>query len=321
MRRRRALRSLLACALLPFLLACAGAPPASPGAPRPAAPDPGTIAFVDAEGCIAWVPLAGGQPGRACPATRGRVSAITWLDARTIAYVTPELARTGWRAVRTDTGGDIALAPAESPRIYQVGAPQFYSVLGDRIDIEAGAAIFTSADGRARRTLLAPGPGRAALAMVTWSPDGEGAVLAEGAAKALWVVARSGGEPRRIAAASSGIVSWFVPDAGAMPHADLTCTLPGESTWRCEPQPWQPGEGQAAAAGEEAVLAWSACPGATGYELEITGPGGAVIVSRISAAPAQRFTPPAPGAYTWRVRSRIGSAPGPWGPPRTLTAQ
>lgn len=321
MRRRRALLSLLAFVLVPFLLACAGAAPLSPGAAPAAARDPGTIAYLETAGCIAWVPLAGGPPGRACPATRGGVSAITWLDARTIAYVTPELARTGWRAIRTDTGEDIALHPAESPRIYQVGAPQFYSVLGDRIDIEAGAAVFTSADGSDRRTLLAPGPGRGAVAMVTWSPDGEGAVLAEGAAKALWVVSRSGGEPRRVAAASSGIVSWFVPAAGAMPHADLTCTLPGESTWRCEPQPWQPAEGAPAAAGEEVVLTWSACPGATGYELEITAPGGAVIVSRISAAQAQRFTPPAPGVYTWRVRSRIGSAPGPWGPPRTLTVQ
>ncbi len=305
-------------AVAPLLLACAGAAPLAGERASPAH-NPGTIAYLDAGGCIAWIPLSAGVAGRACPAARGRVSAITWLDDRTIAYLTPELTRTAWRAIRTDTGEDIALYPVESPRVYQVGAPQFYSVLGDRIDIVEGAAVFTSADGGERRTLLAPGPGRGAVAMVTWSPDGEGAVLAEGAAKALWVVSRAGGEPRRIAAASSGIVSWYVPAAGAMPHADLTCTLPGESTWRCEPQPWKPAEGDAAVPGEEVVLAWSACPGATGYELEISGPGGVVVHRRISAAQAQRFTPPGPGTYTWRVRARIGTAPGPWGPPRTLT--
>lgn len=90
-------------------------------------------------GCIAWVPAAGGPSHYACPPTRGGITAITWLDAETIAYVTPELSRLGWRAIRTTTGDDIDLDPLESPRIYQVGAPQYYSVLGERIDIENGA--------------------------------------------------------------------------------------------------------------------------------------------------------------------------------------
>jgi hypothetical protein len=323
--RRRALALAIPLALAPAWFACAGAAPPVPapaGQEVPAAPGnaAGTVAYVDTGGCIAWVPVEGGPAGRACPPTRGGITAITWLDAATIAYVTPELSRTGWRAIRTTTGEDIALDPLESPRIYQVGAPQFYSVLGERIDIENGAAAWTSADGTGRRILLAPGEGRDRLAMVTWSPDGRGVLLAEGAHKALWVAFPHGSEPRRIAPASTGIASWFVPSAGAMPHADLTCTLPTEFTYRCQSEPWKPSEAAEVPAGATVLLAYSACPGVTGYELEVTGPGGAVLLRRVSAAQVQRFTPPAPGTYQWRVRTLIGAEPTAWSPPRTLTA-
>lgn len=313
----------LAFALAPVAIACANAaPPAlaphEQGAPAPPA-GAGTIAYTDGNGCIAWVPAAGGPSARACPPSRGGITAITWLDAETIAYVTPELSRIGWRAIRTSTGDDLALDPLESPRIYQVGAPQYYSVLGERIDIENGAVAWTSADGTERRILLAPGQGRDRFTMVTWSPDGSGVLLAEGSAKALWVAYPHGGPPRRIAPASTGIASWFIPTAGAMPHADLTCTLPTEFTYRCQSEPWKPGEAAATAASAEALLAYSACPGVTGYELEVTGPSGTAL-RRVSAAQVQRFTPPAPGTYQWRVRTLIGNQPTAWSQPRTLIA-
>lgn len=318
---RRAFLLLLPGLILPLLLACANdpAPAGPPGADFGGdAGDSGAIAYLDADGCIAWVRLRDGARGTHCPDTRGRVTALTWLDADTIAYVTPELARLGWRGLRISTGAEFALDPvAESPRIYQVGAPQFYSVLGERIDIVDGSAAWTSADGSERRVLLAPGAGRGPLAMVTWSPDGAAVLLAEGAHKALWVVDRAGAA-RRIAAASAGFASWFVPAAGAMPHADLTCTLPTEFTYRCQAAPWQPADGAPSVAGDEILLSWSACPGVTGYELEVVGPTGEVVHRRVSSVQAQRFTPPGPGDYTWRVRTRIGAEPTAWSAPRTL---
>lgn len=304
-----------------FVLAagCGGVAGTEAEGGTPAACDRGAIAYIDAEGCIAWVQLRTGAGGRHCPATRSRVTALTWLDARTIAFVTPELARTGWRGFDVVRGDAFALDPLESPRILQVGAPQYYSVRGERIDIEDGAATWTAADGVARRTLLAPGGGRGHFAMVTWAPDGEGVILAEGAAKALWVVDRTGANPRRIAPASAGFASWFVPGVGAMPHTDLTCTLPSEATYRCQPAPWRPLAGEPARPGETLVFAWTACPGATGYELELRGPGGELLHRDVSAGQTQRVAPAAPGAYTWQVRAIVGGVPGPWGEARQLS--
>ncbi len=290
---------------------------AEPGAP--ATRDRGAIAYIDGEGCIAWVQLASGAGARHCPATRSRVTALTWLDASTIAFVTPELARTGWRGFDTTRREEFPLDPLESPRILQVGAPQYYSVLGERIDIEDGAATWTAASGAERRTLLAPGNGRGPFAMVTWAPDGEGVILAEGPAKALWVVDQTGANARRIAAASSGVASWFVPGVGAMPHTDLTCTLPSEATYRCQPAPWRPLADEPVRSGEVVVLAWTACPGATGYEVELRDPGGALLHRAVSAGQTQRVVPAVPGVSTWRVRALVGGVPGPWGEARQLS--
>lgn len=279
------------------------------------------MAYIDRDGCIAWVPLGDGRSGRFCPETRSAVSAITWLDGGVLAFVTPETQRSGWLGLRVATGETFRLTPEESPRIVQVGAPQFYSVRGERLDIVDGVPIWTSADGAERRPLLARPPGSSGFSMVTWAPDGRGVVLAEGPEKALWVVGADGAGARQVAPSSRGVVSWFVPASGAMPHADLTCTLPSESTYRCEPAPWQPGEGAGVTAGGEVVLSWSLCPGATGYEVEVTDATGAVVLRRVTAAPAVRAVFRAPGELTWRVRARIGEALGPWGPARSLTVR
>lgn len=322
---RRAVPLAAAVATALAASACTGADETAPQAAPPAGPTaPGSIAFIDRDRCISVIPAAGGDVDQYCPKTRTGVASLTWLDASTVAFVTEERLRAGWSGYDINTGVETVLTLAESPRIVQAGVPQFYSIEGERVEAGPGGEVIrTSSDGASSVTVLTPALAGSdgLLALATWSPDGDWLLLRQGTEKALWVVSEDGESPHRIAGESRGAVSWFIPSAGAMPHADLTCTLPTPATYLCQPLLRAPADAATARLADGWLpLTWSLCPGATGYQLEVTTGGGAQpVVTHVSAATAYRFVAPAAGTYAWRVRPLIGESPGPWSETRTVT--
>ncbi len=310
-------------ALATLLVACVGgaSDPAVVTKTVSAPPDMGTIAYVDAGGCIARVP-ANGTPATDqpfCPQTRQGVTYVAWQDAASIAYVTPETAALGWRLVDFRAKTDELLPVDESPRIrILTTAPWYRSVQGEAVEVGSGGVVSRIENGQ-RIAIFTPGAGNGATGtarLATWSPDSQWLLLFVSPGDALWVVRRDGSSAWQVAASSRGQVAWFMPGVGALPHLDLTCTT--VAAFDCTPAPQSPQRGAKVVASPDGTvhLTWSVCPGATGYEVEVLPAGSDVpVISHLSVGTTFRVPVSAlsgGGNWRWRVRSLIGDRAAPW---------
>ncbi|MGD9932104.1 MAG: hypothetical protein AB7T37_00145 [Dehalococcoidia bacterium] len=279
----------------------------------------GTLVYVDPSGCIVRVDLAADtQAGQTvCPQTAQGVIAVAWLDARRIAYVTPESERIGWRYYDYATGGDGMLIPGEGPPAIHAGPVQPYSIFGELVEVDAVGTVTIRAGDTVRAIYSGP-PSSNDLALpqlLTWSPDAQWIVLERSRQRALTIVSRDGSRVLDIADASRGLISWFMPAAGATPHMDFTCGLPSPEAYACSPllRAAVPGP-----LGEDVLLTWQSCTGATGYEIEVTSAAsGEVVVHEVVAATGYRLVPAdigsaAGGELRWRVRPFIGNDRAAW---------
>ncbi|MCC6386396.1 MAG: hypothetical protein IT302_03315 [Dehalococcoidia bacterium] len=313
--------------------ACSGGGESDP-ATVPAAARPldstGIIAYVDKAGCIARVTPAGvpaGQPY--CPSTSHGVSYISWLDADTIAYNTPEVQRTGWRKIDFRRNVDEPLAVLESPRVLIYGQPQVYSMDGEQLGVGDVGEVYRVED-TGNVVIYTPPKDEAGdfTRVATWAPDAKWVLLERGSGKALWAVKRDGTGLHQVAKESRGLVSWFMPTAGVLPHPDLTCALPTESTYLCRVAPRTPIDAaliDPVETGGWLNISWSPCPGVTGYELWIMPAGSETpVVTKLSGGTAYHaelstFANNMAGTWHWKVRTYIGTAPGGWSEERTFT--
>lgn len=290
----------------------------------------GIIAYVDTDGCIARVTPAGESLGPAyCPPTNHGVSYVSWLDGDTLAYNTPEVQRTGWRKVDFRRNVDEPLAVLESPRVLIYGQPQVYSMDGEQLGVGDRGEVFRVEDGGNVVIFTPPANESGDFTRVaTWAPDAKWVLLERGSGKALWAVKRDGTGLRQIAKESRGLVTWFMPTAGVLPHPDLTCALPTESTFLCRVAPRTPIDGGFVDTAETngwLNIAWSPCPGVTGYELWIMPEGSETpVVTKISGGSAYHaelssFANGMTGRWHWKVRTLIGTTPGNWSDERTFT--
>lgn len=306
----------------------------APGDGSPAAPPVdgaatgalGVIAYINTGGCIERVSAASAEPtGQPyCAESRAGVTSLTWIDADSVAYATNEARAMGWQLVHFSTRASETMPIADAPRVLLI-PPQYYSSKGERLAIdENGVVSRADAEGDVR---IFPPEGNQpddSTRLVAWSPDGEWIVLSTSVEKELWVVSRTGESPHRIAESSKGVAAWFMPEVGATPHADLTCSVTTSQSFGCVVPLRLPMEKMTvnAAAGGTVDFSWSACPGATGYLFEIYGPGGsAPIVSTIVVGTFshQAVSGLPAGELRWRVRALIGSSPAPWSEERVLT--
>ena len=112
-----------------------------------------------------------------------------------------------------------------------------------------------------------------------------------------------------------------------MPHADLTCSVTTAASYSCQPALRMPPDGvllRAAGPGSTLDLSWSACPGATGYEVEVyAGESEMPVFRKVSAGTFSHTLLSAlpAGELRWRVRALIGPTPAPWSEERTLTVE
>lgn len=292
-----------------------GAPAASGGL--------GTIAFIDANGCISRIDAQSGGlvASPFCAPSRAGVQLVTWLDAGTAAYATAESKALGWQVVDFASGSSKRMEMAEAPRVFLI-PPQFYSPRGEGLEIDEAGTVYRDDVRIFPPESKSPDP---ATRLVTWSPDADWVLLSASTNKDLWIVGRSGENPRQLAAKSRGVASWFMPASGAMPHADLTCSVTTAASYSCMPALRTPLDNvliRATGAAATLDLSWSACPGATGYEVEVYAAGsdspafrqvtaGTFSHPLLSSLPA--------GELRWRVRALIGPTPAPWAAERSVT--
>lgn len=289
--------------------------------------DLGLIAYIDTSGCIARVDAANGSPPGApfCPPSRQGATSVTWIDSKSAAYVTAESRALGWQLVHFESGKTQRMDIADAPRVLLI-PPQFYSSRGERLSIDAeGVVSRDDADADVRIFPPAPKAPDDSTRLVAWSPDGEWVLLSTSTDKELWIVGRDGRNPTKIASASKGVASWFMPAVGATPHADLSCSVTTSQSFGCVTPLRLPLDGATVVpTGADPTIdfTWSACPGATGYEVEVSG--SVAGIPSLSAVVAGTFLHQSvdslPGtALRWRVRALIGSVPAPWSEVRVVT--
>ena len=197
----------------------------------------------------------------------------------------------------------------EAPRVFLI-PPQLWSPLGERVDVDGfGRATVETDEGSVQ---VFPPESRepdSSTRLVAWSPDAGSMILSVTTKKALWVVDRDGSNARQIAAESRGTASWWMDNAGATPHADLTCSVITAGSYACLPGVRGPYDG-----GETYDFAWAPCPGATGYEIQVLDASGATVFETLIAgsfAHIEKAELP-DGELTWRIRAIIGPTPAPW---------
>jgi hypothetical protein len=237
---------------------------------------------------------------------------VTWIDGDRLAFVTAEGRALGWQLVDFRTGRVTVMDMQEAPRVFLI-PPQYWSPRGEQVEVDrAGVATVSTSEGR---LAVFPRPGEDAdptTRLVAWSPDANSLLLSVTTGKGLWVVGRDGSNPRQIATASRGAATWWMPRVGATPHADLTCSVIVEGSYTCLPGVRGPVDG-----GTTFDFAWSPCPGATGYEVQVLDSSGKVVFEVLTAgnfAHLPKARMPA-GEHTWRIRSLIGPNPAPWSEP------
>lgn len=313
----------LAVFLTALLVGCGGSDASQPRVSLAAGA--GTFVYVDPSGCIVRVDLESeaGPDVTVCPQTAQGVTAVSWLDAGRIAYVTPESERIGWRYYDFTTGEDGALLPGEGPPAIHAGPVQPYSMFGELVDVDAAGTVTVTSAEATRSVYSAPATADdlALPQLLTWSPDAQWIVLERSRERTLTIVSRDGSRAIDIAAASRGLVSWFMPAAGATPHMDFTCGLPSPEAYACSPilREALPGP-----LGEDVLLTWQSCTGATGYEIEVTSAAtGEVLVHEVLAATGYRLVLADIGGATagelrWRVRPFIGNDRAAWSAPGSI---
>ncbi len=297
-------------------------------APRSAGDALGTIAFVDDDGCITRVAAATGQATGTpfCAESRAGITSVSWLDAGSAAFATAEARALGWRKVTFATGDVETMLVAEAPRVFII-PPQFYSPRGEQLEVDDTGVVYRAAETGGVR--IFPPAGQDAdpsTRLVTWSPDGDWVLLSTSTDKELWMVGRDGASPRRIAASSKGVASWFMPAVGATPHADLTCSVITAGSFSCAAALRSPEPGATLDPLESEGmldLTWSTCPGATGYQLVVATREGTVLVDRISVGTYFHEELAAVGVtgatdLVWKVRALIGPRQAPWSEERPL---
>jgi len=286
----------------------------------------GVIAFVNTQGCIERVFAASGESAGEpfCASDRAKITAITWMDADSLAFGTNEGRALGWQLLRVSTGLAEAMPIAEAPRVLLI-PPQFYSSRNERLDIDAKGVV--SRVDEVENVRIFPPEGRdpdTSTRLVAWSPDGQWVLLAATTSKDLWVVGRDGSNPHRVASASRGVASWYMPAVGATPHADLTCSVVTEQSYGCAVPLRQPSDGATiiGTPGETADFGWSACPGATGYVFELYAEGSntplysTIVVGTFLHRPLDTLPD---SRVRWRVRALIGTLAAPWSEERTFS--
>jgi hypothetical protein len=291
----------------------------APSGDDPAVGSGGTIAFVDKNGCISRVSGATGATVAApfCTTSRAGVTALTWIDGRRLAFTTAEARALGWQLVDFDTGRVEVMPMQEAPRVFLI-PPQYWSPMGEQLEVDASGVATVEADTGPVRVFPPPeSKPDPATRLVAWSPDAGALILSVTTGKDLWVVGRDGANPRRIAEATRGVASWWMPRVGATPHADLTCSVIVEGSYACLPGVRSPVVGSG-----EVAFSWSPCPGATGYEFEVLDASGATIFATVTAGQFLHvpFSALPSGASTWRMRSLIGPSPAPWTTPASFPA-
>jgi WD40 repeat protein len=286
----------------------------------------GVIAYINTGGCIERVSASSGERSGQpyCAESRAGVTSVTWIDADSVAYATNESRAMGWQLVHFSTRASETMPIADAPRVFLI-PPQYYSSKGERLAIdEDGVVSRADAEGDVR---IFPPEGKGpddSTRLVAWSPDGEWIVLSTSVDKELWVVSRTGESPHRIAESSKGVAAWFMPEVGATPHADLTCSVTTSQSFGCVTPLRLPIDGSTVNAGDGGSVdfSWSACPGATGYLFELYAAGaGAPVVSTIVVGTFshQAVSGLPPGELRWRVRALIGASPAPWSEERVVT--
>jgi len=295
------------------------------GAPAGAQGAAGVIAFVDSSGCIARVEAATGQSVGSpfCTSSKAGVTSLVWLDADSAAYATAESRALGWQVVNFSTGATAKMDMAEAPRV-SIIPPQFYSPRGEDLDIDKSGVVGRM-EGESLKRIFPPegvAPDESTR-LVTWSPDADWVLLSTSTDKELWVVGRNGQNPTKLVERSRGVATWFVPSAGAMPHADLTCSVTTAGSFSCQPALRLPADGDSVRRNSGATLdlSWAPCPGATGYEVEIyTGDSVDPAIRRVVAGAFSHHNVDSlpTGTARWRVRALIGPTPAPWSPERTV---
>lgn len=283
----------------------------------PAGASRGTIAFVDANGCIARVD---GGTGKAvaqpfCTSSRAGVTSLTWLDEDRLAFNTAEGKGLGWQVVNFTTNAVEVMPMVEAPRV-SIIPPQYWSPRGEQVRVEGGRALVISSESIIQVYPQASRQTDRSTRLVAWSPDADAVILSVTTNKELWVVDRDGDGARKVASASKGIASWWMPHVGATPHADLTCSVIVEGSYTCLPGVRGPREGETTY-----DFAWSPCPGATGYEFEVLDSAGKRVYSTVTSASFLHVPRGGldSGEFTWRIRSLIGPEPAPWSEAQPLT--
>lgn len=276
----------------------------------------GAIAYVDTAGCIVRVDVGTRQSVKVCPASTHGVTGIAWVNQDTLAYVTREGVALGWRYYDFATRKDGSLRAAEGPPVVHAGPVQPYNIFGELIEVDSQGAV--TVVGTSDRTTIYSAPATAQdLALpqlLTWSPDGRWALLEYARERKVVAVSRDGSRKVEIAPGGRGLVSWFMPRAGATPHMDFTCGLPTAETFKCAPVLQR--AVAADPAGSDLLLAWQPCTGATGYEVVVRDEAsGAVLAQAVAALPSFRLRAErmgSGGTLSWQVRPLIGTAPGAW---------
>lgn len=181
---------------------------------------PGSVLFVDTDGCIILA-AASGAESEALYCSES-VSWVSWIDQDTVAFM--EYSKgpaTGRTEIHISTG---AIDETASPAQFKTEVRE--SVNGDIAFVEASGAVYVSSGGTRTQIADFDVPEDRGPNFVTWSPDGEWMLLQynrpKGGTGELWVLSRDGNISGTLATGMQGwgpqTVSWWIDGKGYLPE-------------------------------------------------------------------------------------------------------
>jgi hypothetical protein len=216
--------SVAMAAVLAVLLMSFGGhhPPPPPLLDSPRVQLPGTLVYVDEDGCIITVAASGADLWPlSCPGA-WTVEEVTWVDAEHVAYRRYDSDEGDWIGIDLATGFESVLGPA----VYADRATSPLSHRGERVVVDQSGDIYVEQGAATRRIFEFNGSAADGLPrFVMWSPDGEWAVLDHWRGNAYWFIKRDGTAARSLEHPSangvSSTLSWIIPGSGIAPTREI----------------------------------------------------------------------------------------------------
>ncbi len=186
---------------------------------------PGEILYIDRQGCITRAAASGATRTQVyCPGFG--VSAITWIDGKTIAFTEPKgFDSPAWTKYDLETRQTAGTGISAHPT-----GPSPVSPKGERVVVDSDGDVVISSGGTQTTIAHFDVPEYRVPMLATWSPDGEWFLLTYWSqrrdAQELWVVSRDGTTKGTLAdgqAMGPFSVSWWIDGIGYLPEvSELT---------------------------------------------------------------------------------------------------